>query len=465
MTARTGSAFSRRIWVAMGVVSLLAAAGPGAAPAQVPCPANPAWVTSPSYPNFVKDPDTLCGFYQYAWQIFLKDMSPKSLKAAAPTTANAAKASALTFESLPSLSDTVGPALAAKPAERLGPKTTFHDARTGKDRVFQVRGAEPVKTIEQAGSLQGVLVDQNGNVTYYEQFLDPLAKAFFSACSIPIEKCESAPAAQVLRFPPGGIELKVSYRVLTPTTPNANTYVTVPNVPVWNPQVKDPKTGKYGVVQTVNLGLVGFHLVFSTTHHPELIWSTFEHVDNAPDGPCTGPTKPPAPFTAWAFNNHAQTSCADINNFPKGQQPPYPVTQAFRNWLFGSIPKTQNGDSNTATLLALNKNVLGILPPSSVLRYYFLAGGTWTNGTLPASASNEVGGLYLANATLETFTQTPNPNTGTNVDCFTCHNTGSSGKPSYAVSHAAGSNTTSNCPYSTTLPAACQATQKIPAAH
>jgi hypothetical protein len=464
MTRRTTSGFSRLSCLATGAALLLAAAAPGVAPAQVPCPANPAWVTNPSNPNFINDPNTLCGFYQYAWQIFLYHMAPVDAKAGAPTTANAAKASPLRFETLPSLTDVVGPALAAKPSALLGPKTTFHDPRTGRTRVFQVRGSEPVKNIEQAGS-NGVLVDQNGNVTYYEQFLNPLSQGFFSACSIPIAKCESVPAAQPLRFPPGAMELKISYRVLTSRTPNANTYITVPNVQVWNPQVKDPKTGKYGVIQVVNLGLVGYHLVFSTSHHPELIWSTFEHVDNAPDGPCTGPTTPPAPFTAWAFNNRASTSCSNINNFPSGQQAPYPVTQAFRNWLYGSIPKTNNGDQNTATLQALNKNVLGILPPSSILKYYFLAGGVWTNGTLPANTSNEVGGLYLANATLETFTQTPNPNTSGNIDCFSCHNTGSTGKPSYGVSHAAGTNSSSSCPYSTTLPAACQATQKIPPAH
>jgi hypothetical protein len=466
MSARKESRWRRGILPVTGVVLLLGAAAPGAAPAQVPCPADPAWVTHPSNPNFIKDPNTLCGFYQDSWQLFLNEMAPVSAKAAAPTTANAAVASALRFETLPSLSEVVGPALAAKPAQLLGPKTIFHDKRTGKDRVFQVRGSEPNSDIQQAGS-SGVLVDQNGNVTYYEQFLDPVAQAFFGACSIPIKSCSTVPAAQPLRFPPGAIEIKASYRVLTPTTPNANTYVTIPNVQVFNPQVKDPKTGKYGVIQTVNLGLVGYHLVFSTTHHPEMIWATFEHVDNAPEGPCTGPTTPPAPFQAWAFNNRAATNCTNINNWTSGQQAPYPITQAFRNWEYGSIPKTPNGVENTTTLEALNKNVLGILPPKSVLKYYFLTGGIWTSGgALPATAANEVGGLYLANATLETFTQTPNPNpTMSMTNCFSCHRTGATGKPSYVVSHAAGTDKTSSCPYSTALPSACQATQAVPAAH
>src|SRR5579864_3694016 len=152
MRIRTTSRFSRRSSLAIAAAVLLAAAAPGAAPAQVPCPANPAWVTNPSNPNFINDPNTLCGFYQYAWQIFLYHMAPAGAKGGAPTTANAAKASPLRFETLPSLSETVGLTAAVKPSSRLGPQTTFHDPRTGRDRVFQVRGSEPVKSIEQAGS-------------------------------------------------------------------------------------------------------------------------------------------------------------------------------------------------------------------------------------------------------------------------------------------------------------------------
>ena len=80
---RNTSGFSRLSCLAIGAALLLAAAAPGAAPAQVPCPANPAWVTNPSNPNFINDPNTLCGFYQYAWQIFLYHMAPVNAKAGA----------------------------------------------------------------------------------------------------------------------------------------------------------------------------------------------------------------------------------------------------------------------------------------------------------------------------------------------------------------------------------------------
>lgn len=69
---------------------------------------------------------------------------------------------------------------------------------------------------------------------------------------------------------------------------------------------------------------------------------------------------------------------------------------------------------------------------------------------------------------METFAQYPNPAPPTwtgIVNCMTCYNTNSTGKPSFKVSHAVGTNDTSSCPYSTTLPPACAQTQKMIAGH
>jgi hypothetical protein len=198
-----------------------------------------------------------------------------------------------------------------------------------------------------------------------------------------------------------------------------------------------------------------------------MVWATFEHVDNAPDGPCTGPTAPPPGFTGWAFNKASQTSCSNINNFPSGQQPPYPITQAFRNWALGTGPGSST--NNAATIQSLNNSVMGLLPANSVWKNYFLVGAIWTTGQLPAVAppasnANEKGSTFLANVTMETFTQTPNPQGSASTEnCFTCHNamttsTNPPNPPAVKVSHALVANSGS-CPYSTTLPPACAATQ------
>ena len=80
-----------------------------------------------------------------------------------------------------------------------------------------------------------------------------------------------------------------------------------------------------------------------------------------------------------------------------------------------------------------------------------------------APDTNEIGALFLANSTMETFTQYPNPGPAGfagKVNCFSCHNKFSSNLPPYTVSHAVGTDKTASCPYSTQLPPACAATQR-----
>jgi len=456
-TRRGGARILLWLLLLLGGAATLAFAGPAAAQKFPPCPANPAWYTRPSLPDFVNDPDTLCGFYQYSWQTFLYFVSPGP------------KAhGALRVETLPEV-DAPGEVVAAHLSSLLSTAVRFRDPRHGNlEHVFRVRGAEP-SDIHQAGS-KGILVDQNDNLTYYEQFQTAIADNFIRACSLSVKNCGTAPAAQLLRFPPGAIELKLSWRVIPKGMPGASTYYILRDVP----NLPDNKGGRI----TADLGLTGMHVVFASTHHPELIWATFEHVDNAPNGPCVPgrTTTPPPGFKTWAFNNAASTDCSKSNNWPWPPPqpippPPYPITQAFRNWELGSGP---NDQENVAALRDLNRSVLGILPASSVWRYYFLSGGVWTKGgTLPAISpllpnSNEVGSLFLANSAMETFTQYPNPAPPTwtgIVNCMTCHNTNSTGKPSFKVSHAVGTNETSSCPYSTTLPPGCAQTQKLIAGH
>lgn len=176
---------------------------------------------------------------------------------------------------------------------------------------------------------------------------------------------------------------------------------------------------------------------------------------NAPDGPCvTGQrTKPPAPFTGWTYNNVTNTTCQNVNNWPSPAptQPPFPITQAVRVNAFGG-----GGSSNVATIKSLNQSVRGVLPAGSVWRNYFLVGAVWTKGgALPATSTNEVGSVSLSNATLETFTQATPPQQG---NCFGCHNAASTF--TFKVSHAFFQAGAGTCPYTSQLPAQCQATQR-----
>ena len=129
--------------------------------AQTPCPASASWVQSPSQPNFGNSPNTLCGFYQYAWQSFLYLTSP-------------APSGGLNFESYQSTAQVFGtPATATT--------FTMTDARTKATRVFRPRFSKPtaaqsearIKAAlagapfnddQQAGS-HGVLVSQSNQIT------------------------------------------------------------------------------------------------------------------------------------------------------------------------------------------------------------------------------------------------------------------------------------------------------------
>lgn len=411
------------------------------------CAADASWIQNPSQPNFGADPNSVCAFHQYAWQSFL------FLTSGSP-------AGGLNFENYRSVSDVFG-----TPPPRRAFKML--DSRNKRNRVFLPRFGKPThegatkgqaKAIasgeafnedQQAGSA-GVLISQSNQITYYEQLLDPTAAGFVTTCSLQVPNCQSQPAAKALRIPAGAIEVKASWLPMAKTAPNANLFYTIPGFPVMNNQ---------GQTYTPDLmALVGFHLVFATKSHPELVWATFEHVANAPNGPCVAgqSTPPPAPFASWTFNNPANTTCQGINAWPSTNpptKPPFPITQAVR------INPNGGGDAgNAAAIQSLNASVLGLVPQGSMWKNYFLVGSVWTvNGQLPPSSTNQAGSTLLANSTMETFVQDPS------TDCFSCHtNMSRSGtlEPPFSVSHAFKQATgKKTCSYTTQLPQACQATQ------
>jgi hypothetical protein len=444
--------------------------------APTPCTGQAAWVTHPAAPNFNADPNSLCAFYQYAWQSFLWLTSPAS------------PGGPRVFETFPSVDDvfgttsgTTGRAFAAVDP-RLNRRRVFHE-RKGKPVRGRLSAGQPIDERTQALS-NAILVDQQKIVTYYEELLDPKFEVpFIQACTLTVADCLGQPGASPLRFPPGSLELKVAWRPMWKTDPTARSFytITVPGLQVEN------AAGK--LVTPDFMALVGFHLVYTTPGHPEMVWTTFEHVANAPNGPCPGTStcrQVPAGFKNWSFSDCKTTSCANVNNWPYPQSPaptptpPWPVAQAFRNYSFGTNPSLvdaagNKGTTNVAVIQQLNKSMLGFMPPGSPFRNYFLNGAVWTLGTLPAvdpfSYSNgqpnpnlnEVGSTLLANSTMETFTQYPNPVPSpfkfSIESCFTCHNIGS-GQGAFNVSHAfMAASSTGSCSWQQTPPAACLQTQ------
>lgn len=425
------------------------------AKADDPCLGSSAWIQKPGPPDFNKEPANDCAFHQMAWQTFLYLVEPVG-----------PGGKVLRFETFESVADIFGQSATAS-------SCTDQDERNkGHRRLFRARARKSrTPGIEQAGT-SGILVDQEGSVTLYETYFDPTFVSFIAACNLTVKACEKVDPN--LSVPVGTLQLKVSWRPIRREDPNYERFYTIKDV-----TFDDPQTGK---CVTRDVAMVGFHLVYAPQNHPELVWSTFEHVANAPDGPCTGSTAPPPGFLRWTYNDSKSTDCANANKLPDMTKQPYPVTQVVRNWAYGTNPEGATGVDNVKQIRALNTSMAALLPSKAVWRNYFLVGSLWTKETeefpyhLPAMApdskdvsGNMVGSSLLANSTMETFDQSANPleldpDTKRPIlnSCFSCHNTTTDQNPqpvhvTHSITNAADLR---DCPWDMkTQPAACQATQ------
>ena len=359
-----------------------------------PCPANASWITAPNPPTEIGGPnpppvgnETNCQFYQFAYQWFFAMTQPVG-------TSGERKFETLNIYQPKQQNQCATPKLTGRANIA---KALF--VRTPKPKSNDFNSVVP-EDIEQATG--SPLYDQNGNVVLYYVLYSP-------------NECEATAAG----FKPNTIEIKSSWRILKSADPAYYTMTaTVPGLPN-NPVI---------------LGLVGFHLVINTQLHPEFVWATFEHVNNAPD--CTNPQ--PTPTAGWSFLSNDCAACLKQNgvngcsqcnfNTPATTPPGItgPATQVCRVYHDGTDPgSTTNGnnnDTNRFNIDTLNSQIGGFLAqlpsdsPMAVWKNYFLAGGLWTNGGVGSGGTDvQRGSLEDANTTMETFFQQPNQN------CFTCH--------------------------------------------
>src|SRR5262249_42851566 len=81
------------------------------------------------------------------------------------------------------------------------------------------------------------------------------------------------------------IEVKSSW-IETTGLANVGDYITIDaTIPTYNPPLTQPnnkQSVQSGTKQT-KPALVGIHVVGSTHDHPEMLWATFEHVNNTPN--------------------------------------------------------------------------------------------------------------------------------------------------------------------------------------
>jgi hypothetical protein len=166
-----------------------------------------------------------------------------------------------------------------------------------------------------------VLVAQNGTLVRYLAAFNEKAYGYILSRGLYIAKNLPRKNDPPLKFPAGSVTVKSSWIDLgkpgeKPTVANAETYH---RRLAWlfDPFAKqDPKCERHVV------GLVGLHIVQKTPDHLAWVWSSFEHVDTAPDrtdqnplgtgsAPVTCQT-PPIPTSRFSFHDKSGTPMGDV---------------------------------------------------------------------------------------------------------------------------------------------------------
>ena len=197
---------------------------------------------------------------------------------------------------------------------------------------------------------------------------------------------------------------------------------TIPTYNQANPNSWTP-TGQ----QTVQLALVGIHVVGSTAGHPEMVWATFEHVGNTPSAAysynsTTGPkTVSQDTSGTWLFS--ATGSAGPFNTAHMSFTGP-PSNNIQSSGAFTISPSDtlrsdpwgidgSNAFSNTE-VISMNSHVRGMMASGDIRGNYVMTGATWTPfGSNPSFSNLGVGTNKLSNTTMETYQQGSN--------CFSCH--------------------------------------------
>jgi hypothetical protein len=244
----------------------------------------------------------------------------------------------------------------------------------------------------------------------------------------------------------------------------AGAYVTRANVPLLTTFMSPDNTlyvAASGKTVTVDVALVGLHVVGQTINHPEFLWATFEHKDNSPrfkDGTFNplSTASDPKTYTLYrggtAFNTTNQPSTqttATSTSTPLSAPSTTITTTLAATPTFTFDPKTQKfspvsnavlanrtggetfSPQGPANIDAINTSAHQLLaktsPAQRVFANYDLIGTVWMmpgTFTLSSNQSTAVGSVNLANVTAETFVQNFTGSTApANVgNCFSCHN-------------------------------------------
>ncbi len=248
------------------------------------------------------------------------------------------------------------------------------------------------------------------------------------------------------------IEMKTSW-VEAVNLPDSNSYITTyAVVPVYK-KVGDAAWVLSGEKLT-KLALIGAHVVGSVAGHPEMVWATFEHEDNAPNAAykyvdVNGKVKmvPQDTGSNWLLSNNASDPQTNVSHQHwsntsgdtiVGTSGELTACNVLRTMPWGSAMDSLTNQEDTSSaasnseVISLNNQVYKLLKGNDIRKNYQLIGATWTfggaapNGATYGSVTTpgvSIGTNVCANSTMETFFQ------AANQSCFTCHSGNNSLSP------------------------------------
>ncbi len=356
------------------------------------CPADESWFpitgNKPEMPTEVPDTgsNAFCGFYQFSWQAFLYLMSPSPTGSLVRNFEVQANYPVLEHDANGT------------------PLNSCDDSVTGNThKVSLAKSSSLPEDIHQAGD-NATIYDQNGNVVYYEVKFNK-------------KLCEVTSIQKTNNFPSGTTELKFAWKVLTDKDDKSKFITTKATI---------------GGQSNINLGLVGMHIAIATENHPEFIWATFEHKNNAPD--CVNAKASTPLFTNPTCTNalvkkkdiRKIINC-DFNQAESETSITGTPTEICRVYAYGTASGDLKATENVDDITDLNANVLAILPNAGpamkVLENYFNVGAIWVSDiTKGSDVSNQRGSLRLANTVAETTFQNVDLHKSFVSNCFGCHN-------------------------------------------
>lgn len=243
----------------------------------------------------------------------------------------------------------------------------------------------------------------------------------------------------------GTFEIKAAWLILDAKDPNLSRYLTT------TATITDP----YGKTTTQTVGLTGLHIIRRFPNASQMLWATFEQVDNSPDynlststasdpRPATG-----APRNARSSYQYYSASCNPstdpykcvVNSAP---QPPCSAGKTSACTPYDAPQQIGRTTPLDFHANGINQWIWSQMPANSVFQYYRLIDVQWPGNPAPQLLSgavvpgvngttvptNMVPNLYandpqtrvIANTTMESYVQAGSPQSaGGPLTCMDCH--------------------------------------------